>query len=480
MRQFYEAYRRNEKVSPLVRQLPWTHHLIILSQAKPPETREFNVLAALKARWTKRELERQIQSGAVLRSAPAAKKVSPAVTQLHPTAMDELKNAYSLEFLSIEDGHSEAALHGAMLRNLGRPINATLSATLPPVTPPPPLASLPALAARRALIHDALTDAGSYKLQRAGTDVALAAARKAYALAEEEPALGVWSALAAYRLAHLVMRQPRTPEVLHEADALFAEAGRHESLGPYPHVYRLAVLHHLAAPPRTVEAAFKRAVDAYAIWTRPPSRAARTDADRSEGEPSEDALLLPGTIQTELFALLELSGYFLGLAREPLDGRGARLDEPVFQAPHWRLVGPDPTLGDVLVSKATADAELLDLAPRVGAAFVFRLPPNRNKATLTVGEGAPSALPHRAARLLACLLRHDARDTATLTSRVMGEEGSGAAFRQVKARLRQQLEDAGVALPAELIVDGPAKAPRLAPSIVALGAVSEQAYLDRD
>lgn len=74
MRQFYEAYRRNEKVSPLVRQLPWTHHLIILSQAKPPETREFYVLAAVKARWTKRELERQIQSGAVSRSAPARRK----------------------------------------------------------------------------------------------------------------------------------------------------------------------------------------------------------------------------------------------------------------------------------------------------------------------------------------------------------------------------------------------------------------------
>jgi len=28
MRQFYEAYRGDEKVSPLVRQLPWTHHLI--------------------------------------------------------------------------------------------------------------------------------------------------------------------------------------------------------------------------------------------------------------------------------------------------------------------------------------------------------------------------------------------------------------------------------------------------------------------
>jgi len=30
MRQFYEAYRGNKKVSPLVRQLPWTHHLTIL------------------------------------------------------------------------------------------------------------------------------------------------------------------------------------------------------------------------------------------------------------------------------------------------------------------------------------------------------------------------------------------------------------------------------------------------------------------
>lgn len=74
MRQFYEAYRTNRKVSPLVRQLPWTHHLIILSQAKPVETREFYILAAIKERWPKRELERQIRSGAVLRKALEAKK----------------------------------------------------------------------------------------------------------------------------------------------------------------------------------------------------------------------------------------------------------------------------------------------------------------------------------------------------------------------------------------------------------------------
>jgi predicted nuclease of restriction endonuclease-like (RecB) superfamily len=120
MRQFFEAYRGHKKVSPLVTQLPWTHHLIILSEAKPQETREFYILAAIKERWSKRELERQIRSGAVLRTRLSAAKVSPAVRQIHPTAIEELKNAYSLEFLSLPGEHSEADLHGALLRHMGR------------------------------------------------------------------------------------------------------------------------------------------------------------------------------------------------------------------------------------------------------------------------------------------------------------------------------------------------------------------------
>lgn len=115
MRQFFEAYRSNRKVSPLVRQLPWTHHLIILSEAKPVETREFYILTAIKERWSKRELERQIRSGAVL-----AKKVSPLMTQLPPTAIAEFKNAYNLEFLGLSGDHSEADLHRALLERLGR------------------------------------------------------------------------------------------------------------------------------------------------------------------------------------------------------------------------------------------------------------------------------------------------------------------------------------------------------------------------
>lgn len=120
MRQFFEAYRENEKVSALLTQLPWTHHMMILGQVKPAQAQEFYILAAIKNRWSSRELERQIATGAALRSAPSTKKVSPALTQIHPTALGELKNAYSVEFLSISEGHSEADLHGALLKNLGR------------------------------------------------------------------------------------------------------------------------------------------------------------------------------------------------------------------------------------------------------------------------------------------------------------------------------------------------------------------------
>jgi YhcG PDDEXK nuclease domain len=46
--------------------------------------------------------------------------VSAALAQIHPTAIEEFKNAYNLEFLGLDAGHSEADLHGALLRNLGR------------------------------------------------------------------------------------------------------------------------------------------------------------------------------------------------------------------------------------------------------------------------------------------------------------------------------------------------------------------------
>ena len=41
MRQVYETYRGDKKVAPLVRQLSWTHHLVIMGQCKRAEERDY-------------------------------------------------------------------------------------------------------------------------------------------------------------------------------------------------------------------------------------------------------------------------------------------------------------------------------------------------------------------------------------------------------------------------------------------------------
>ncbi len=120
MRQFYETYRDQSVLSPLVRELPWTHHMLILGQSKTEEEREFYIRLAVREKWGKRELERQIGAALFERAILHPPKVSALVRQLHPEALNVFKDAYSLEFLGISADHSEADLHDALLRNLGR------------------------------------------------------------------------------------------------------------------------------------------------------------------------------------------------------------------------------------------------------------------------------------------------------------------------------------------------------------------------
>jgi predicted nuclease of restriction endonuclease-like (RecB) superfamily len=117
-RQFYEAYRDNAIVSPLVRQLPWTHNLIILGQSKRPEDREFYLRLAIHERWTKRELERQFKVALFERAVLHPPQASSAVTETHPDALTAFKDAYFVEFLDLPDGHAEVDLHRSLLRNL--------------------------------------------------------------------------------------------------------------------------------------------------------------------------------------------------------------------------------------------------------------------------------------------------------------------------------------------------------------------------
>ena len=118
MRRFYETYREDVIVTPLVSQLPWSHHLVILEQSKRPEEREFYLRLAIRERWSKRELERQFKTALFERAVLSPPKVTPLVAQMYPEAMNVFRDAYTVEFLGLPQAHAEADLHGALLDKL--------------------------------------------------------------------------------------------------------------------------------------------------------------------------------------------------------------------------------------------------------------------------------------------------------------------------------------------------------------------------
>ncbi len=118
MRQFYQTYRRDKKVSALLRQLPWTHNLMILSKCKLTEEREFYLRLAVREKWGSRELERQLNGALFERAILNPPKVSALLTQIHPAAQAAFKDTYLLDFLNLPEDHSESDLQRGLVTNL--------------------------------------------------------------------------------------------------------------------------------------------------------------------------------------------------------------------------------------------------------------------------------------------------------------------------------------------------------------------------
>lgn len=118
MKQLFEMYNDQPKLAPLVRELPWTHNLLILSRSKHPEERAFYLEMAIRERWTKRELQRQLNGALFERVALSPPKIAPLVREIHPGASSVFKDSYLVEFLSLPTGHSEADLQRSLIDHL--------------------------------------------------------------------------------------------------------------------------------------------------------------------------------------------------------------------------------------------------------------------------------------------------------------------------------------------------------------------------
>jgi len=118
MKQFYETYKDNEKLSSLLTQLTWTNNLLILSSSKSDEEREYYIRLSIHERYSSRELKRQLESGMFERTMLANQKLSSVLRELPQNTKNVFRDVYSLDLLSLKEQHKEKDLQSSILNSL--------------------------------------------------------------------------------------------------------------------------------------------------------------------------------------------------------------------------------------------------------------------------------------------------------------------------------------------------------------------------
>lgn len=118
MKQFYELYKDNEKVSTLLTQLSWSNHLKIMSACKSMEERIFYMNMCIKEKYSARELARQIDSGYYERYMLSQKPLTPAIDESKQATGNIFLDNYVLDFLNLPAEVSEHDLQKSIIQNL--------------------------------------------------------------------------------------------------------------------------------------------------------------------------------------------------------------------------------------------------------------------------------------------------------------------------------------------------------------------------
>lgn len=98
--------------------ISWSHHQIIMSRCRDISEKEFYIRLTIKEKYSKRELDRQIDSGMFERVMLGNQQLSPAMKAIHPNIIDSIKDCYVFEFLNLSDGYNENDLQQSMIRQM--------------------------------------------------------------------------------------------------------------------------------------------------------------------------------------------------------------------------------------------------------------------------------------------------------------------------------------------------------------------------
>ena len=116
MKAFYEAYAGSEKLAPLVREIAWSHNLIVLERCTDPLEREFYLRMTAKFGWSKNVLAHQIENQSYQKTLLGQTNFDRALTpELRAQAKLAVKDEYTFDFLGLAEEHAERELEKALI-----------------------------------------------------------------------------------------------------------------------------------------------------------------------------------------------------------------------------------------------------------------------------------------------------------------------------------------------------------------------------
>jgi predicted nuclease of restriction endonuclease-like (RecB) superfamily len=116
MRDFYLTYIENEKLTPMVAEIGWSHNLIILEKCKDDLEREFYLRMTRKFGWTKNLLIHQIENQSYEKTLLSQTNFELTVSEeVKGRAKLAIKDEYTFDFLDLAPEHSESELEQSLV-----------------------------------------------------------------------------------------------------------------------------------------------------------------------------------------------------------------------------------------------------------------------------------------------------------------------------------------------------------------------------
>lgn len=106
-------------VQPLVAQIPWSHHIVILNKLTDSDLRLFYIKKTIENGWSKAILAIQIGSGLHLRQGNAITNFDRAINfDQSDLAKETFKNPYIFDFLAMGEQIQERDLENALIEHI--------------------------------------------------------------------------------------------------------------------------------------------------------------------------------------------------------------------------------------------------------------------------------------------------------------------------------------------------------------------------